>query len=99
MLLSVQIPRELFKAEGYAHKEALFGIPVYGGFIAEKLYYHNKTKLCSAPNDAEVGHPPTHPQGKAGCSCCSEASCLLSWRRLLGMVVDAGCVDLGGSGV
>jgi len=26
----VQIPRELFKPEGYSHKEALFGIPVYG---------------------------------------------------------------------
>ena len=26
----VQIPRDLFKPEGYSHKEALFGIPVYG---------------------------------------------------------------------
>jgi len=44
----------LFKAEGYAHKEALFGIPVYGGFIAEKLFYAENSTLCSAPTEAEV---------------------------------------------
>lgn len=53
-VVSVQIPRELFKAEGYAHKEALFGIPVYGGFIAEKLYYSSSTFLCSAPTADEA---------------------------------------------
>jgi hypothetical protein len=53
-LASVQIPRDLFKADGYAHKEALFGIPVYGGFIAEKLYYIKSSKLCTAPTAEEV---------------------------------------------
>lgn len=62
---AVQIPRELFKAEGYAHKEALFGIPVYGGFIAEKLYYSSSTFLCSAPTADEASttqytHTYTH---------------------------------------
>ena len=52
---AVQIPRDLFKPEGYSHKEALFGIPVYGGFIAEKLYYANTTRMCSAPTAEEVG--------------------------------------------
>lgn len=60
-VVSVQIPRELFKAEGYAHKEALFGIPVYGGFIAEKLYYSSSTFLCSAPTADEASkHPQKH---------------------------------------
>ncbi|EWM27859.1 Protease-associated domain, PA, partial [Nannochloropsis gaditana] len=52
--LQIQIPRDLFKPDGYNHKEALFGIPVYGGFIAEKLYYANTTKMCSAPTADEV---------------------------------------------
>lgn len=51
---TVQIPRELFRPEGYSHKEALFGIPVYGGTIAERLFYANTTKMCSAPTAEEV---------------------------------------------
>jgi hypothetical protein len=51
---SVQIPRDLFKPEGYRHKEALFGIPVFGGFIAEKLYYANSTNLCTPPPNEMV---------------------------------------------
>ncbi|CAM9249510.1 unnamed protein product, partial [Choristocarpus tenellus] len=37
--LQVQIPSELFKPEGYEHQEALFGIPPYGGAIAERLLH------------------------------------------------------------
>lgn len=51
---TVQIPRDLFRPEGYSHKEALFGIPVYGGTIAERLFYANTTKMCSAPTAEEV---------------------------------------------
>ena len=51
---TVQIPRDLFRPEGYSHKEALFGIPVYGGTIAERLYYANTTRMCSAPTAEEV---------------------------------------------
>eukprot|EP01084_Bolivina_argentea_P067035 122163_1 len=38
-VFQVQIPTELFRAEGYPHKEALFGIPNYGGTISERLMY------------------------------------------------------------
>lgn len=33
--LQFTIPSVLYRDEGYAHEEALFGIPKYGGTIAE----------------------------------------------------------------
>ncbi|CAM9354352.1 unnamed protein product, partial [Discosporangium mesarthrocarpum] len=37
--LQIQIPSDLFRPEGYEHQEALFGIPKYGGAIAERLLH------------------------------------------------------------
>ena len=33
--LQIPIPADLYYAPGYPHEEALFGIPKYGGTIAE----------------------------------------------------------------
>ena len=53
--LNINIPEELYKPDGYNHKEALFGIPVYGGTIAEKLQYAGESNLmCSAPTAEQV---------------------------------------------
>jgi len=46
--LMIHIPHKLFRAEGYDHREALFGIPPYGGSISTNIYYA-KSELCD-PN-------------------------------------------------
>lgn len=33
--LQISIPSDLYRGNGYPHEEALFGIPKYGGTIAE----------------------------------------------------------------
>jgi hypothetical protein len=62
LLLSVhsylqhQIPQSLSKKDGYDHRDALFGIPPYGGSIQEKVYYANDT-LCGPNVDTTKGYP------------------------------------------
>lgn len=53
--LMIHIPHKLFKAEGYDHREALFGIPPYGGSIAQNVYYADD-ELCDDV-DATKGYP------------------------------------------
>ncbi len=50
-----QIPHKLFRAEGYDHREALFGIPPYGGSIAQNVYYADD-ELCD-DIDMTKGYP------------------------------------------
>jgi PA domain len=62
----VQIPAELFKPAGYVHQEALFGIPHYGGSIAQRLLYGGNTSvpftLCSDADAAAFVNPnPNQP--------------------------------------
>jgi hypothetical protein len=51
-----QIPHNLYKPEGYEHKEALFGMPPYGGSIAQNVYYVN-ADLCGDLVDNTKGYP------------------------------------------
>lgn len=51
-----QIPHSLFKEEGYDHREALFGVPPYGGSIAQNVYYAN-SDLCDPNVDTTKGFP------------------------------------------
>lgn len=53
--LMIHIPHKLFKEDGYDHREALFGIPPYGGKIAQNVYYADDD-LCSDV-DATKGYP------------------------------------------
>ncbi|CAN0457858.1 unnamed protein product, partial [Ascophyllum nodosum] len=53
--LQISIPAVLHLENGYAHEEALFGIPKYGGSIAERLIHGGVAKgsqktwtLCSS---------------------------------------------------
>mgnify|MGYP003487640133 CR=1 FL=1 len=52
----LQIPHSLFKVEGYDHRVALFGIPPYGGSIAQYVYYADGN-LCDQNVDTSRGFP------------------------------------------
>lgn len=54
--LSIHIPHSLYKENGYDHREALFGIPPYGGSIAQNLYYAD-SDLCGDTVDTRKGYP------------------------------------------
>eukprot|EP00545_Synedropsis_sp_CCMP1620_P000681 CAMPEP_0119029986 /NCGR_PEP_ID=MMETSP1176-20130426/40798_1 /TAXON_ID=265551 /ORGANISM="Synedropsis recta cf, Strain CCMP1620" /LENGTH=522 /DNA_ID=CAMNT_0006986349 /DNA_START=663 /DNA_END=2231 /DNA_ORIENTATION=+ len=62
--LMVHIPHNLFKEEGYDHREALFGVPPYGGSIATNLYYAD-SDLCDPNVDTHKGYP-TRPNADDG---------------------------------
>ena len=51
-----QIPHSLFKEGGYEHREALFGVPPYGGSIAQNVYYAD-SDLCNSNVDTRKGYP------------------------------------------
>lgn len=51
-----QIPHSLFRPDGYDHREALFGMPSYGGSIAQNVYYSQST-LCDPVVDTSSGVP------------------------------------------
>ncbi|CAN0156978.1 unnamed protein product, partial [Hapterophycus canaliculatus] len=66
--LQITIPNDLYREDGFPHEEALFGIPKYGGTIAERLVHggvsldESKTwTLCS--NEDEEAIPPMVPDG------------------------------------
>ena len=50
------MPKDLQRADGYDHREALFGIPPYGGSIQQQLYYTEET-LCDGNLDKTKGYP------------------------------------------
>jgi len=54
--LAVHIPHSLYKEKGYEHREALFGIPPYGGSITQSLYYAD-SDLCDSIVDKRRGYP------------------------------------------
>lgn len=42
--------------EGYDHREALFGVPPYGGSITQNVYYAD-SDLCDPNVDTTAGYP------------------------------------------
>ena len=53
-----KIPQSLFKNGGYDHREALFGIPQYGGAITQNVYYLGETHGTACGEiDIHGGHP------------------------------------------
>ena len=65
ILAQQQIPHSLFKEKGYDHREALFGMPPYGGSIAQQVYYAN-SDLCDDFVDPTKGYPQREKDGKTG---------------------------------
>jgi PA domain len=65
--LQIHIPSTLNTGtkEGYDHRDALFGIPPYGGSIQETVYYTTDT-LCSSSsgNNNNNNRPHTYPDTK-----------------------------------
>mmetsp|Transcript_10681 Transcript_10681/g.15587 ORF Transcript_10681/g.15587 Transcript_10681/m.15587 type:complete len:501 (+) Transcript_10681:109-1611(+) len=45
--VKVHLPKDLSRASGYDHREALFGIPPYGGSIQQNVIYDQSLNLCS----------------------------------------------------
>lgn len=54
--MQIHIPQILNKAGGYEHREALFGVPPYGGSIQQSVYYADDT-LCDANVNKRKGFP------------------------------------------
>jgi len=54
--LQINIPHSLYRENGYDHREALFGIPAYGGSLAQNLYYAD-SDLCEPGVDTRKGYP------------------------------------------
>ena len=44
------------KENGYKHRDALFGMPPFGGLIAQKVYY-TESLLCDPNVDKHTGYP------------------------------------------
>ena len=54
--MAARLPPEFNKKGGYDHKEALFGVPPYGGAIQQNVYYAAQD-LCDGPVDKTKGFP------------------------------------------
>lgn len=54
--LMIQVPHSLHREGGYDHREALFGIPPYGGSIAQQVYYAD-SNLCDPNVNTTKGYP------------------------------------------
>lgn len=75
-----QIPHSLFKDDGYDHREALFGIPPYGGSIAQNVYYADDD-LCDPNVDTTKGYPRREKDEKGK---------MASWEAPYILMVDRG---------
>jgi len=78
--LAIHIPHSLFKENGYDHREALFGIPPYGGSIAQNLYYAD-SNLCDVSVDTRTGYPEREKDDKG---------MMLPWPSPYILMVDRG---------
>mmetsp|Transcript_14896 Transcript_14896/g.17101 ORF Transcript_14896/g.17101 Transcript_14896/m.17101 type:complete len:515 (-) Transcript_14896:94-1638(-) len=63
--LQVHIPSSLSRTDGYEHREALFGIPPYGGSIQQLVYYADD-ELCDPTNVNTRGGYPEREKDKDG---------------------------------
>ena len=62
LFCNFQIPHSLFREDGYDHREALFGVPPYGGSIAQNVYYAD-SDLCDPNVDTTKGYPSRAKSG------------------------------------
>jgi len=53
----MKVPKTLTKPGGYEHREALFGIPPYGGSIAQNMYYAADTVCDFNSINTRAGYP------------------------------------------
>jgi len=80
--LQIHVPKSLTKpGNGYEHREALFGIPRYGGSIAQPMYWADDTLCEYTPNVARGGYPI---RGK------DDDGNMLPWQSPYVLMVDRG---------
>lgn len=54
--LKIHLPKDLTRVNGYDHREALFGIPPYGGSIQQNVVYADHD-MCTPPTNANWKSP------------------------------------------
>lgn len=79
--LQIQIPPDLRKEGGYKHREALFGLPPYGGSIEQNLFYAD-ADLCDGNTDFSRGGYPVRENDETGA--------MESWKSPFILMVDRG---------
>jgi len=80
--LQVHIPQTLMRLDGYEHREALFGIPPYGGKITQLVYYADDD-LCESVVDTHKGYP-VRPEAEDG------SGKMMPWPSPYILMVDRG---------
>lgn len=63
--LQVTLPQSLRRDDGYDHREAMFGMPPYGGSIEQNVYYAD-ADLCDPNTDYSRGGFPERPDDESG---------------------------------
>jgi len=79
--LQIQLPQELRKDGGYDHREALFGMPPYGGSIEQNVYYAD-ADLCDGNIDYSRGGYPSRANDESGA--------MQQWKAPFILMVDRG---------
>lgn len=80
--LNIHVPKSLNRAGGYEHREALFGIPPYGGSIAQVMYYADSDLCDFATIDTRAGYPIRANDEETGM--------MLPWQSPYILMVDRG---------
>lgn len=65
--VKVQLPKDLVRAAGYDHREALFGIPPYGGSIEENVIYA-EMDMCTPYSNSHWKPPFILLIDRGGCT-------------------------------
>eukprot|EP00531_Pseudo-nitzschia_arenysensis_P001907 CAMPEP_0116114780 /NCGR_PEP_ID=MMETSP0329-20121206/157_1 /TAXON_ID=697910 /ORGANISM="Pseudo-nitzschia arenysensis, Strain B593" /LENGTH=519 /DNA_ID=CAMNT_0003608171 /DNA_START=68 /DNA_END=1627 /DNA_ORIENTATION=- len=80
--LQITLPMSLRRgSEGYDHREAMFGMPPYGGSIEQNVYYAG-ADLCDITVDYSKGGYPSRPLNGSGS--------MESWKSPYILMVDRG---------
>lgn len=79
--LQITIPQSLRRDGGYDHREAMFGMPPYGGSIEQTVYYAD-ADLCDANVDYSTGGYPVREKDGSGS--------MTAWKAPFILMVDRG---------
>lgn len=77
----IKLPPGLKKSGGYDHREALFGLPPYGGSIEQNVYYAD-ADLCDGNIDYSKGGFPIRNSDDLGA--------MIAWKAPFVLMVDRG---------
>mmetsp|Transcript_13175 Transcript_13175/g.28507 ORF Transcript_13175/g.28507 Transcript_13175/m.28507 type:complete len:520 (-) Transcript_13175:135-1694(-) len=80
--LNIHVPKSLTRPGGYEHREALFGIPPYGGSIAQNMYYADADLCDFGSIDTHAGYPIRAIDEETGT--------MLPWQPPFILMVDRG---------